>query len=218
MLDSESLAPVAGFRYCATQHMNPYHSPTRPPRRDRRKVIAQAPVNGEAFQTLDGQTLWLRPVRPDDVEALRRGFARLTPEQIRLRVFHRMNELSPEMLHLLANVDPERGAAFVATDADGEIRGEARLYVDRTLDSAEFALIVDPSLAGKGVGRTLLRRLIAESRRRALRELWGLVLTENAAMLDLASHLGAERAAMPGELDTVRVHFDLTDPRVAAVA
>lgn len=201
--------------------MNPYRSPTRPPRRDQRSA-AQAPspapvaADGEAFRTLDGQTLWLRPVRPDDVEALQRGFARLTPEQIRLRVFHRMNELSPQMLHLLANVDPERGAAYVATDADGEIRGEGRIYVDRTLDGAEFALIVDPALTGKGVGRALLQRLIAESRRRGLRELWGLVLTENVAMLDLAAYLGAAREPVPGELDTVRVRFDLTDPRIAA--
>jgi acetyltransferase len=198
--------------------MDSYRSPTRPPRRDQRLATpapAAAPVSGEPFRTLDGQTLWLRPVQPDDVQALQRGFARLTPEQIRLRVFHRMNELSPQMLHLLANVDPEKGAAYVATDADGEIRGEGRLYVDRTLDGAEFALIVDPTLTGKGVGRALLQRLIAESRRRGLRELWGLVLTENTAMLDLAAHLGAARESMPGELDTVRVRFDLTDPRLA---
>lgn len=195
--------------------MNSYHSATRPPRRDRRIAKIDVPVKGEAFKTLDGQTLWLRPVRPDDVEALRRGFARLTPEQIRLRVFHRMNELSPQMLHLLANVDPDKGAAYVATDADGEIRGEARLYVDRTLDAAEFALIVDPALTGKGVGRALLLQLLAESRRRGLRELWGLVLSENTAMLDLAERMGAERSVIPGELDTLRVSFDLDDPRVA---
>lgn len=201
------------------RQMDPYRSPTRPPRRDRRIATAKPPpAEGEAFRTLDGQTLWLRPIRPDDVEALRRGFARLTPEQIRLRVFHRMNELSPQMLHLLVNVDPERGAAYVAVDADGEIRGEGRLYVDRTLDSAEFALIVDPALTGKGVGRALLQRLIAESRRRGLRELWGLVLTENTAMLELAAYLGAVREAVAGELDTVRVRFDLADPRVAAGA
>lgn len=198
--------------------MESYRSPTRPPRRDQRPATpaaAPAPLAGEPFRTLDGQTLWLRPVRPDDVQALQRGFARLTPEQIRLRVFHRMNELSPQMLHLLANVDPEKGAAYVAVDADGEIRGEGRLYVDRTLDGAEFALIVDPALTGKGVGRALLQRLIAESRHRGLRELWGLVLTENTAMLDLAAYLGAAREAVPGELDTVRVRFDLADPRLA---
>ncbi|WP_300616997.1 GNAT family N-acetyltransferase [Dokdonella sp.] len=196
--------------------MTPYSS-IRPPRREQRFDAPRERSRGEPFRTLDGGTLWMRPVRPDDVEALRRGFARLTPEQIRLRVFHRMNELSPQMLHLLANVDPERGAAYVATDADGEIRGEARLYVDRTLDSAEFALIVDPSLTGKGVGRALMLQLLVESRRRGLRELWGLVLSENTAMLDLAGRMGAERAAIPGELDTVRVSFDLDDPRVAAV-
>lgn len=198
--------------------MNSEPPSIRPPRREQRFAASRANSKGQPFQTLNGRTLWLRPVRPDDVDALQRGFARLTPEQIRLRVFHRMNELSPQMLHLLANVDPAKGAAYVAVDAGGEIRGEGRLYVDHTLDSAEFALIVDPSLTGQGVGRTLLLRLIAESRRRGLRELWGLVLAENSAMLDLAERVGAERTAVPGELDTVRVRFDLDDARVAAHA
>lgn len=195
---------------------NPSPPGIRPPRRDMRFAPPTAPVTarGEPFHTIDGQTLWLRAIRPDDAEALLRGFARLTPEQIRQRVFHRLNELSSQMLHLLTHVDPARGAAFVVSDAEGEIRGEGRLYVDRTLDSAEFALIVDPSLTGKGIGRALLQHLLDESRRRGLAELWGMVLTGNTAMLDLAQRLGAERQTIPDELDTVRVRFDLT--RMAA--
>ena len=164
----------------------------------------------------DGSRLAIRAIRPDDVDALRRGFARLTPDQVRLRVFHRMNDLSAEVAERLCTVRPEHGAAFVATDADGEIRGEARIHVGPTPDRAEFALIVDPALVGLGVGRALMQRLLDESRQRGLREVWGSVLVENSLMLDFASRLGAAREAVPGEPDLLIVRFDLSDPQVGA--
>lgn len=170
---------------------------------------AMAHALGTPFTILDGRTLFLRAIRRDDTDALRRGFARLTPEQVRLRVFHRMNDLSPEAAERLCNVAEASGAAFVATDADGEIRGEARLYVDSSGKRAEFALVVDPALVGRGVGHALMQRLLAEARRRDVSELWGSVLIENATMLDFASRLGAEREAVAGEPDLVHVRFDL---------
>lgn len=168
-----------------------------------------ASTRGRAFRTLDGRMLLLRTVRPDDAGAFQRGFARLTPEQVRQRTFHRMNELSDEAAHRLANVDPASAAAYVVVDDDGELHGEARLHVVREGDSAEFALIVDPAMLGVGIGRALMRRLIEEARRRGLREIWGTVLADNALMLDFAHRMGATRAGVPGEADVVRVSFDL---------
>jgi acetyltransferase len=162
-----------------------------------------------AFTTTDGRVLRVRPVRADDVEALKRGFARLTPEQVRQRTFHRMNELSDEAAHRLADIDPATTAAYVVVDEAGELHGEARMHVLPEGDSAEFALVVDPEMVGIGLGRALMRRLIEEARRRGLRELWGTVLADNALMLDFAHRLGASRERVPGEADVVRVRFDL---------
>lgn len=175
---------------------------TRPPRRRR--------LRGKRLLLASGLVLHVRPIRPDDVDALRRGFARLTPEQVRLRVFHRMNDLSEEIAEYLCNVRDEHGAAFVATDDEGEIRAEARLYVGPTPDRAEFALVVDPALVGQGVGRALMQHLLDEARRRGLAELWGAVLTENVGMLDLARGLGATREGVAGEPGLLHVRFDLT--------
>ncbi len=162
---------------------------------------------GEAFTTTDGRTLFLRPIRSTDADALLRAFARLTPEQVRLRVFHPMNELSAAAVERLCNLDPATAAAWVATDADGEIRGDARFYSDAAR-AAEFALIVDPTLNGVGIGRVLMQKLIEESRARGLRELWGVVLTENKTMLDLAQRMGATRETIPEEPGVLRVRFD----------
>jgi acetyltransferase len=162
--------------------------------------------------TTDGTRLRLRPVRPDDAAALQRGFARLTPEQVRQRTFHRMNELSDEAAHRLASIDLATAAAYVVVDDHGELHGEARLHVEGDGDVAEFALVVDPEMLGVGIGSALMRRLFEEARRRGLREMWGTVLAQNALMLELATRLGAQREAVAGEADVVRVRFDLMRP------
>lgn len=164
---------------------------------------------------MDGRRLRLRPIRPDDAAALQRGFARLTPEQVRQRTFHRMNELSDEAAHRLANVDPLT-AAFVVVDDDGELHGEARLHVEGDGGVAEFALVVDPEMLGVGIGSALMRRLFEEARRRGLRELMGTVLAQNSLMLELAHRLGANRETVADEPDVVRVSFDLRKPRRGA--
>ncbi|MEP7041899.1 MAG: GNAT family N-acetyltransferase [Dokdonella sp.] len=190
-----------------------YRSATRPPRRQRAAAPqpGTAPV-GEPLLAHDGRQLLLRAIQPGDAAALRRAFARLTPEQIRARFFYRMSELSEALAARLSDPDPQTTAAFVVVDADGaEIRAEARIYVDETTAAAEFAIAVDPAFTGQGLGRALMLRLIEESRRRGLAEMWGDVLAGNHAMLDFVRHLGLAPTIEHGdEASVVRVRFALS--------
>lgn len=186
-----------------------YRSATRPPPRGAhaQKRAKGKRGRGDAFTTPDGRRLFLRAIDPDDAEALRRGFARLTPEQARLRTFHRIAELSPEMADRLTHVDPDTTTALVVVDADGEIRGDARLHVDSTTESAEFGVAVDPDFTNQGIGWRLMQRLIEDAKRRGLRELWGDVLAENHTMLNFARAMGAERRPVENEPGVIRVTF-----------
>ncbi len=164
------------------------------------------PPVGESFMSRDGRALRLRPIDPADAPALMRAFGRMTPEQIRLRVFHALTELPEPVARFLCNVDLDNVAAFVVTDDDGsEIRGEARVFFDSVTESAEFAIAIDPAFTGVGVGWALMTRLIDACRARGMREIWGHVLTENAAMLDLASRLGFDRESVGDEPGMLRV-------------
>lgn len=193
-----------------------YRSATRPPRRPsaHKQGGAAEPVPGVEVIAHDGRKLLLRPIHPNDAAALRRAFDRLTPEQIRSRFFFRMNELSEEVAQRLCNVDSETSAAFVVTDTDDvapagvEIRAEARMHVDAVTQSAEFAVVVDPCFIGQGIGGILLRCLVAECRRRGLLELWGDVLADNHAMLDLVRHLEGKHTIEQGsEAGVTRVRI-----------
>jgi len=192
-----------------------YRSATRPPPRRDRAVVDAPPAAEpiESFRIADGHTLSLRPIQPEDADALRRAFSRLTPEQVRLRLFHRVNELSREAAEQLTTIDPATTIAYVVVDADGEIRAEARIHIDPVTDSAEFAVAVDPSFTNQGIGRRLMERLVEDTRRRGLYELWGDVMAENHTMLDFMKRLGAERRAIPDEPGLTRVHFRLGKTR-----
>ena len=97
-----------------------------------------AATRGRAFRTLDGRTLRLRAVRSGDIDAFKRGFARLTPEQVRQRTFHRMNELSDEAAHRLVGISLAPGDKNTGKDDFfphdlGKHRRTIHLVVDEAL-------------------------------------------------------------------------------------
>ncbi len=194
-----------------------YRSVTRPPRREarqrRRETPDCAPI--EAFTTPDGRVLTIRPIGPEDAAALRRGFARLTPDQVRLRTFHRVSELSPAAAERMTHIDPATTTAYVAVDREGEIRGEARMHADLATDSAEFGIVVDPAFTQQGIGRRLMQHLVDDARRRDLDELWGDVLAQNQAMIEFAKTLGAQHHWLSEDPGVVRVSFRLRRPPAA---
>lgn len=188
-----------------------YRSALRPPQRKSSQHVAAGPIPlGEMFQTRDGVDVLLRPIHPSDVDALIRAFSRMTQEQVRLRVFHVLTELAEPVARHMCRNDSDKVAAFVVTDADGrEIRGEARVHLDSVTESAEFAIALDPEFVGRGVGYALMTRLIETSRSRGMQEIWGDVLVENAAMLDLGERLHFIRKPVPGDPGIVRLTLDL---------
>jgi acetyltransferase len=186
----------------------------RPPPRDQRVQPVSVPrLSGEVVRTRDGGMLLLREIHPDDVEALRRGFAELTPEEIRLRFLHPLTDLPPHMAKQFCDIDPAHAVAIVLVDApdtaEPTIRAVARVYIDPATLAAEFALIVQHSFAGQGLGTMLMQRLIAACRQRGAVEIWGDVLNENGAMLALCERLGFERHSAFHDPGIVRVALPL---------
>lgn len=160
----------------------------------------------------DGRELWLRPIAAADLEPIRHGFTLLDPEEVRLRYQHPVKWLDEAYLQRL--VQPRRGLEFALVLAEPLPSGEAlvgavaRLARAPAADNSEFALIVSHFLAGQGLGRLLLGKLIRRARRSGLRAIHGDVLEGNTAMLALARGLGFHR--LPGaDPGTVRVQLEL---------
>jgi acetyltransferase len=148
----------------------------------------------EAVTLADGRKLTLRPIVPEDEPALRAGFARLSPEEIRARFFIPMKDLPHLTAARFTQIDYDREMAFVLCEPGArgttDIHAVARLAADPDNRAAEFAIVVEKALAGRGLGHLLMRRLIDYARARGIAELWGDVLADNAPMRGLCRSLG----------------------------
>lgn len=182
----------------------------RQSRHGRLTASPECKPDGQPIFLDDGAMLLVRPIQPCDVTALMRAFKRLTPEQVRARVFHALSELPEPMARAMCRSIPEQGVALVATDPDGaEIRGEARVHFDSTTDSAELAIAIDPAFSGRGLGRALVEQLIDASRAHGAREIWGDTQADNIAMLSLTRRLGFTQHREPDDASLVRFNLDL---------
>lgn len=163
----------------------------------------------------DGRSVILRPVLPQDAEAIRGFFATLSPAS-RLRRFHGVvNRLPDGALEAMTSIDYQRHLALVAevrTDdaADGPtgLVADARYVVDDDADDrAEFAIAVADDWQGLGLGRALLERLARHARARGLHRLDGAVLADNEPMLALLGRLGATLRTDPADASVVQAQL-----------
>jgi len=168
----------------------------------------------EAVPLGDGRTLILRPIRPEDEPSLQNAFAKLTPEEVRLRFFVPMSTLSHVTAARFTQIDYDREMALVLTDpgiaGTTEIFGVARFIADPDNERAEYAIIVRHDMTGMGLGVMLMRRLLDYAQRRGIREIYGDVLQENRTMLKLCEVLGFTRSRSPDEPGIVRVTLSLS--------
>ncbi|MGS5085042.1 bifunctional acetate--CoA ligase family protein/GNAT family N-acetyltransferase [Hydrogenophaga sp. A37] len=179
--------------------------------------FAIQPYPAELIETWDwkGQSVALRPIRPED-EAQHRAFLeKLDPEDIRLRVFYSRRSIEHSELARLTQIDYAREMAFIATrhiDGDGEeTLGTVRATVDPDNHTAEFGVIVRSDLKGSGLGHRLMNKMVAYLRARGTQRLVGTVLRENSAMLELARALGFQESANPNDADDHSVRFVALD-------
>ena len=181
--------------------------PPRARERFARKPVSEQ-THGQWVKAHDGRQLRLRDIRADDVDAIKRCFKRLSPEDIRRRFLHAMSELPQPMAQRLCRIDPELERALVLEDdsvVPGEIRGVGRIYVDPFANSAEFSVLVERAWSRQGLGALLMQHLVDECRQRDLSEIWGYVLLENRPMLQLCKQLGFTRRLAPDEPGTAQI-------------
>ena len=147
---------------------------------------------------------------PDFANSVRAFFGRLTPEDIRLRFFAAVRELTPAQLARFTRIDYERDMAFVAVrDATDEIVGVARLARNDDTGADEFAVVVQQDVKGKGLGTHMMRRLIDWARQHRITEICGEILAENTNMLLFARNLGFTLRHLPADPEIVEARLVL---------
>jgi acetyltransferase len=156
-----------------------------------------------------GRRYRLRPIRPEDEPALRDAFKLLSPDDVRLRFFAPLRDLSHEMAARLTQIDYDREMALVLLDTEAPSGaaplGVVRLAADPNFEEAEFAIVVVSGQQGRGLGGLLMAHIVEYARRRGIKRVFGDVLADNQRMLALAEQCGFARAPAPTPSGIVRV-------------
>jgi acetyltransferase len=143
--------------------------------------------------TKAGVHLFIRPIKPEDAPMLQELWSSLSPRTLYYRFSSPVKKLTPELLVRFTQIDYDREIALIALDstsAGDRMLGVARLNGQPGDDKAEFAIVIGDPWQGLGVGAKLLSCLVAIALRRKIKNLWGLALKENRAMLELCRKLG----------------------------
>ena len=165
----------------------------------------------EMIRTADGRDVLIRPIRPEDAVPLGAALPLLQPDQLH-GSFLQGRSATPETLERLSKPDPRREFALVASEplqpGEAVLGAVARVGVVDDTRQGEFSILVGRFLAGMGLGRHLMRRLVRWAKGKKLERLYGEVAEDNLPMLALATSLGFRReaATAPGY---VRVVLDL---------
>jgi acetyltransferase len=174
-----------------------------------RLAIAPYPKDLESTGTArDGTPIALRPVRPEDEPLLQDLFSHMSREDLRLRFFAPMRELSHSLAARLSQIDYDREMALLA-QLDGTTLGVARYFADPDRLSAEYAIAVRSDWHERGLGYLLMNRLIEVARQSGIGELVGEVLAENRPMLEMCRELGFSVTANPNDATVMEVRKSL---------
>jgi acetyltransferase len=157
-----------------------------------------------------GERLCIRPIRPQDEPLIREFAQRQSPDDMRLRFFSPLREISHEMAARLTQIDYDREMAFLLFDGEALI-GVGRLAADPGFEQAEFALVVASDRQRRGYGELLLRHALAYAKSRGAKKVTGHVLRENQGMLGLAKRVGFVRDTSGPPVTDLRVMKSLDE-------
>jgi acyl-CoA synthetase (NDP forming)/RimJ/RimL family protein N-acetyltransferase len=138
----------------------------------------------------DGGAAHLRPITPEDAEALQAFHVAQSPRSTYLRFFTVMPRLSERDLRRFTTVDHVDRVALVVLVGE-QVIGVGRY--DRTAPGeAEVAFNIADAHQGRGVGSVLLEHLAAAALEQGVQRFTAEVLPENARMLGVFTEAGYE--------------------------
>ncbi|MEP6701733.1 MAG: GNAT family N-acetyltransferase, partial [Betaproteobacteria bacterium] len=152
----------------------------------------------------------LRPVRRDDEQFADAFFRWLSEETKYLRFMYQVKELTPAILEGVLHQDGLRRVVLVVEPIERSAADPTpavaigRYAPTSDPGECEVAITVGDPWQGRGVGRALLKRLIALARRGGYQTMSATALTANAKMVGLARAFGFEIRTRSGGETTMR--------------
>jgi acetyltransferase len=172
-------------------------------------------MNAFDLSLRDGRAVHMREMAPADEAEIVQMFGRLSDEARYMRLMRVVREIDVDRVHRGLASFPEAGIGIVATVPAGDgidIVGSAIAVFNADRTHCEFAITVVSEFGGVGLATAIMTTLIDEARRRGLKEMEGIVLTQNQPMLRLAKRLGFSIGPEPGDPTVRKCRMTLAAP------
>lgn len=169
-----------------------------------------APYPSQYVRTIklrDGSEALMRPMRPEDEAMGHDLLSALSEETLRTRFFG-SPQIDRNFLIRFCNIDYDREIAIHAlVERNGKtiIIGGFRLISEAEPDVAQFAILVRDDYQDKGLGRQLMEVMLDVAKDKKLKEVYGLVLTDNLKMLALCRAIGFTSRLEPQGITRVSI-------------
>lgn len=138
----------------------------------------------------DGTTVQLRPICPEDADAILAMHSRFSERTRYLRYFSPYPRIPARDLRRFVNVDHRDREAFVVLSGDRIVAVGRYDRLGPDAPDAEVAFVVEDSFQGRGIGPVLLEYLAEAGRQVGLTRFVAEVLPANGAMLRVFADFG----------------------------
>jgi RimJ/RimL family protein N-acetyltransferase len=157
----------------------------------------------------DGTPIVIRLIRPEDKDALKAAFKKLSPHSNYCRFLTPIVNLSQSQLKYLTEIDNKNHLALCVHDLVFNGIGVARyIKIKDEPETAEIAITILDEYQNQGLGTKLLHLLIEAAFENGIRKFIGFVLEENSAMLKIINKFGAR--IQRDERNLLRVEMELS--------
>jgi acetyltransferase len=159
------------------------------------------------YKAKNGETLLLRPIRPEDEPAVVDFHHLLSERTVYLRYLQALSldrRVAHERLTRICFIDYDREMALVAERTDPatqkkEIIGVGRLQKLSGRDHGEFSVIVTDKWQGTGLGTELLYRVLDVAREEKLKQVTAFIHVDNPVMQHVCEKLGFQLERSPDD-------------------
>ena len=147
----------------------------------------------ENWTSRDGRTVLLRSITSEDKQIEKELIDGLSLKSSRYRFFHVIKEATEEMVNKFCDIDYKNEIAIIAEYNSNDKKrnvGVVRLFIDPNQQTGEFAILVADNFQGSGLGTKFMETLIDIGRKKGLKSIHGIVLSDNYKMLTLVKEYG----------------------------
>jgi len=163
----------------------------------------------------EGVEILLRPIKPTDDDMMLELFNSLSSDTVYLKFFSSLKSITEEQLEKITNIDYKKEMAIVALikESTGERTVAVGRYtlVDDEPGYAEFAIVVQDSHHGRGIGTEVLSHLAHVAKLEGVDVIVGYIMNENPRMFSVLKRSGLKMKKKHWDRGITRVDIPIEE-------